>query len=198
MGALVKASIPQPTPDRLAYAMSNILLDEFLERISPVGVEDVKHLASFIPVLVLVPRTASEDQLGSEFSINKTDRETTISPSLREVNPNTPPRSWPKHPGPDFVFGDVTVNFSAMEVNRKGAPVVLTTLEFKFLKYLIQNERRVLSRDELLNEVWGYQRYPCTRTVDNHILRLRHKLERDPSRPVHFRTVHGSGYKFSP
>jgi len=62
--------------------------------------------------------------------------------------------------------------------------------------WLKLNAGRVISRDELLNEVWGYENYPCTRTVDNHILRLRQKLERDPSRPVHFRTVHGAGYKF--
>jgi DNA-binding response OmpR family regulator len=54
----------------------------------------------------------------------------------------------------------------------------------------------VISRDELLNEVWGYQNYPSTRTVDNHILKLRQKLEKDPTNPVHFRTVHGMGYKF--
>jgi DNA-binding response OmpR family regulator len=95
-------------------------------------------------------------------------------------------------------FGDVIVNFSALEVSRKGQPIVLTTLEFKTLKYFIQNARRAISRDELLNQVWGYENYPCTRTVDNHILRLRQKLEPDPSRPVHFRTVHGAGYKFSP
>jgi hypothetical protein len=69
-----------------------------------------------------------------------------------------------------FVFGDVTIRFSAMEAFRKGEPVVLTTMEFKVLKYLIQNAHRVISRDELLNEVWGYENYPCTRTVDNHIL----------------------------
>jgi DNA-binding response OmpR family regulator len=54
----------------------------------------------------------------------------------------------------------------------------------------------VISRTELLNEVWGYNNYPTTRTVDTHILRLRQKLERDPTDPVHFRTVHGTGYKF--
>jgi DNA-binding response OmpR family regulator len=90
------------------------------------------------------------------------------------------------------------VNFSAMEVSRDGVPVVLTGLEFNVLKYMIQNTGRVISRDELLNEVWGYQNYPCTRTVDNHIMRLRHKLEPIPSRPAHFRTVHGTGYKFTP
>jgi DNA-binding response OmpR family regulator len=63
-------------------------------------------------------------------------------------------------------------------------------------EYLIQNARRVISRAELLNEVWGYENYPSTRTVDNRILKLRQKLERDPSRPAHFRTVHGAGYKF--
>jgi DNA-binding response OmpR family regulator len=95
-------------------------------------------------------------------------------------------------------FGDVTINFPAMEALRKGEPVVLTAMEFKTLKYFIQNARRVISRDELLNEVWGYENYPCTRTVDNHILKLRQKLERNPSRPVHFRTMHGAGYKFLP
>jgi DNA-binding response OmpR family regulator len=97
-----------------------------------------------------------------------------------------------------FVFGDVTVNFSAMEAVRNGELVVFTTGEFKTLKYLIQNAGRVISREELLNDVWGYENYPCTRTVDNRILRLRQKLELDPARPVHFRTVHGTGYKFLP
>ena len=83
-----------------------------------------------------------------------------------------------------------------MEVKRDGKPVVLTAQEFKTFQFLVQNADRVISRDELLNEVWGYQNYPSTRTVDNHILKLRQKLERDPSSPVHFRTVHGMGYKF--
>jgi DNA-binding response OmpR family regulator len=85
-----------------------------------------------------------------------------------------------------------------MEALRKGLPVVLTALEFKTLKYFVQNARRVISRDELPNEVWGYENYPCTRTVDNHILRLRQKIETDPSRPTHFWTIHGAGYKFLP
>ena len=64
------------------------------------------------------------------------------------------------------------------------------------LKFFAQNLERVVTREELLNVVWGYQDYPSTRTVDNHILRLRQKLEADPGRPVYFRTVHGAGYKF--
>ena len=97
-----------------------------------------------------------------------------------------------------LVFGEVTVNFPEMLAYRGSKPIPMTNMEFKMLKYLIQNARRVISRDELLNEVWGYENYPCTRTVDNHILRLRQKLEREPSRLVHFQTVHGAGYKCLP
>lgn len=93
-------------------------------------------------------------------------------------------------------FDGISVDFKKMEVVREGKVVVLTAQEFKTLHFLVQNADRVIGRDELLNEVWGYQNYPSTRTVDNHILKLRQKLERDPASPVHFRTVHGMGYKF--
>ena len=95
-------------------------------------------------------------------------------------------------------FGNVRVDFTKMELWRDGVPVQLTSQEFKLLKFMVQNAERVLSREELLNHVWGYQSYPSTRTVDNHILRLRHKVENDPANPQHFRTVHSSGYKFVP
>jgi len=97
-----------------------------------------------------------------------------------------------------LVYGDMTICFSAMEVHRCGQLVALTRKEFTTLAYLLKNARRVISREELLNEVWGYESYPSTRTVDNHILRLRKKLETEPARPKHFRTVHGMGYKFLP
>ena len=98
----------------------------------------------------------------------------------------------------DAFVGDVKVNFATMEVSRRGEPLFLTALEFKTLKYLIANPRRVISRDELLNEVWGYQNYPTTRTVDNQVAKLRKKLEQNSARPVHLRTVRGVGYKFLP
>lgn len=95
-----------------------------------------------------------------------------------------------------FGFDDVEVNFSRMELHRSGELIPLTPQEFKMLRFFLNNPERVISRTELLNEVWGYNNYPTTRTVDTHILRLRQKLERDPTDPVHFRTVHGTGYKF--
>jgi DNA-binding response OmpR family regulator len=97
-----------------------------------------------------------------------------------------------------FSFGDVKVDFTKMELTRDGVPVQMTSQEFKVLKFMIHNAGRVLSREELLNQVWGYKNYPTTRTVDNHILRLRQKLEKDSANPMHFRTVHSAGYKFVP
>jgi DNA-binding response OmpR family regulator len=84
-----------------------------------------------------------------------------------------------------------------MEAARTGKPVTLTTQEFKLLKFLARSPGRVISREELLNEVWGYANYPTTRTVDSHILRLRQKLEPDPANPRYFLTMHGAGYKFT-
>ena len=95
-------------------------------------------------------------------------------------------------------FGDVQVNFESVEVRRSNRLVILTSLEFKLLAFLIRNPRKALSRADLLDQVWGYECYPCTRTVDTHILRLRQKLEVDATCPVHFITVYGIGYKFVP
>lgn len=95
-------------------------------------------------------------------------------------------------------FGEVIVDLDSMEVRRSDQLVKLTTMEFKVLKHFATNPNRVISRDDLLNQVWGYHHYPSTRTVDNHILRLRQKLEPNFGSPVHFRTVHGIGYRFTP
>jgi DNA-binding response OmpR family regulator len=101
-------------------------------------------------------------------------------------------------PGNLYFFGDVMVDFSKMEITRSGEKVTVTAKEFKTLEFLTKNAERTISRDELLNEVWGYQNYPRTRTVDNHILKLRQKLESVPSNPSHFLTMFGLGYKFVP
>jgi DNA-binding response OmpR family regulator len=97
-----------------------------------------------------------------------------------------------------LTFGNARIDFTSMEASRAGKPVTLTTQEFKLLKYLASFAGRVISREELLNEVWGYQNYPSTRTVDNHVLRLRQKLEPDPAAPRYLLTMHGAGYKFAP
>jgi DNA-binding winged helix-turn-helix (wHTH) protein len=95
-------------------------------------------------------------------------------------------------------FGQIRIDFLAMEVCRSDRPVSLTAMEFKVLKFFVSNPNRVISRDDMLNQVWGYENYPCTRTVDNQVLKLRKKLEAEAEHPLHFRTVHGVGYKFIP
>jgi DNA-binding response OmpR family regulator len=97
-----------------------------------------------------------------------------------------------------LIFGDTKIDFTSMVVTRGGKSLAFTAQEFKLLKYFARCPARVISRQELLNEVWGYENYPTTRTVDNHILRIRQKLEPDPARPRYFLTMHGTGYKFAP
>jgi DNA-binding response OmpR family regulator len=99
-------------------------------------------------------------------------------------------------PSRQVSFGKVTADFSAMEFRNDGVKVILTANETKLLRYFLDNAERVITREELLIEVWGYTAYPTTRTVDNQVMKLRQKLEADPARPVHFRTMHGIGYKF--
>jgi len=96
-----------------------------------------------------------------------------------------------------LTFSDVQIDFTSMEAARGGKALTLTAQEFKLLKFFARSPGRVISREELLNEVWGYENYPTTRTVDNHILRLRQKLEPDPANPRFFLTIHGAGYKFT-
>ena len=93
-------------------------------------------------------------------------------------------------------FGDVKVDFRKAEVRRGDELIELSALEFKLLRYFLDHRDAVLSRDELLNKVWGYEQMPHSRTVDVHVSGLRQKIETSPSHPEHIVTVHGMGYKF--
>lgn len=95
-----------------------------------------------------------------------------------------------------YEFGGVTVDFAKAEVRRNEEPVEMSARELRLLGYFIEKKDLVLSRDELLNKVWGYEALPCTRTVDVHVAWLRQKLEANPRHPQYILTVHGVGYKF--
>jgi len=101
-----------------------------------------------------------------------------------------------KHLLAHYHFADVALDFVKMEARKGDQPVVLTTREFAILRLMVSNKGVVISRDRLLNEVWGYDAYPSTRTVDNQIVKLRQKLEDDPENPRFILTVRGTGYKF--
>lgn len=95
-----------------------------------------------------------------------------------------------------FTFGDVEVDFDAAEAKKAGRPIELSTLELRLLRYLLEKRGKVVSRDELLDKVWGYDSTSMTRTVDVHVSSLRQKIEDQPGKPRHLITVHGQGYKF--
>jgi two-component system alkaline phosphatase synthesis response regulator PhoP len=95
-----------------------------------------------------------------------------------------------------YSFGEVEVNLRSCQVSRQGRSVEFSSKEFDLLKYFLAHPGEALTRDRLLEEVWGYDKFPTTRTVDAHIVRLRQKLEAKPEDPRFFLTVHGTGYKF--
>ena len=96
-----------------------------------------------------------------------------------------------------YQFGDIAVDVRKAEVTQKGQPLDLSAKEFQLLKYFIEHRGATISRDELLNQVWGYSAMPSTRTVDVHVAWLRQKLEPNPRVPQYILTVHGMGYKFA-
>ena len=175
-----------------------LVLDLRLPKMSGRDVcRQVKAIAPNLPVVVLSAASDVSDkvlllELGADDYVTKpfSPREL-LARVRRALQHNAPPPKTTL-----LSFDNVTVDLERMEVKRDGLLIAFTAQEFKTLHFFLQNPERVISRDELLNEVWGYQNYPSTRTVDNHILKLRQKLERDPASPVHFRTVHGIGYKF--
>jgi DNA-binding response OmpR family regulator len=159
--------------------------------------QEIKRLSPNVPIIVLSAASDVSDkvlllELGADDYVTKPFSPRELLARVRAALR----RNARSGVGEVASFARVSVDFSKMEVLRDGEPVEMTAQEFKTLKFLLQNAERVVTRDELLNEVWGYQNYPSTRTVDNHILKLRQKLEVDPANPVHFRTVHGVGYKF--
>jgi DNA-binding response OmpR family regulator len=177
-----------------------VVLDLRLPELSGNDVcREIKREAPAVPVIVLSATNDVTDkvlllEMGADDYVTKPFSPRELLARLRAVV-----RRNRRELGSDrFRFGNVFVDFRTMEVTRNGQPVALTAHEFKLLKLFTQNSRRVFSRSELLNEVWGYENYPSTRTVDNRIWQLRLKLEDDPANPLHFQTVHGAGYKFIP
>jgi len=181
-----------------ASAPAAVVLDLRLPKVS--GRDVCKELKSMAPTLPIVVLSAASDvsdkvlllELGADDYVTKP-----FSPRELMARVQAAIRRTQKPVENLRVsFGNITADFSGMEVFKNGSPVVLTAHEIKLLKYFVEHPERVITREELLNDVWGYTSYPTTRTVDNQVMKLRQKLEADPAHPVYFRTMHGIGYKF--
>ena len=177
-----------------------IILDLMLPKMS--GYEICRKLRSqgvATPILILTARGEEADRvlgldLGADDYVTKpfSIREllARVRALLRRMQPAAASDAM------KITFADVSIDFLRYEALKNGQAVELTRKEFGIIRFLSARAGVVVSRDELLNEVWGYDAYPTTRTVDNHIASLRAKLEPDPANPRHFLTVHGVGYKF--
>ena len=186
----------------LALALSEapdlILLDVMMPGMSGWDLcRELRRRGLDVPVIMLTARGEEVDRvLGLELGA---DDYVTKPFSLRELMARI--RAVLRRPGPrqkfeEFAFGSVRVHLRARQAFKGGHEVRLTRKEFDLLRYLVEHPGEVITRDRLLDEVWGYERFPTTRTVDTHILRLRQKFEDDPERPTHILTAHGQGYRF--
>jgi DNA-binding response OmpR family regulator len=176
-----------------------ILLDLMLPRMP--GEEICRTLRQegiTTPVLFLTAKNEEEHrvagfELGADDYVSKPF---SIRELLGRIQAILKRAAGQKHLLAHFHFGKVSLDFVKMEARRGDQPVTLTTREFAILRLMVSNKGVVIPRDRLLDEVWGYEAYPTTRTVDNQIVKLRQKLEDDPENPRHILTVRGTGYKF--
>lgn len=174
-----------------------IVLDVMMPRKDGFEVcREIRRSGMRVPIIMLTAKTQDSDKvLGLELGaddyvtkpFNPRELRARIKAILRRSGSELPEL---------YKFGDVEVDFSSHEVRRTGKPVPLTHMEFRLLTALIRCRGRVLSRDQLLSDVWGLDSFVTDRAVDTHVANLRKKIERKPSDPRHLITVHGAGYRF--
>ena len=190
------------------HAYAAIILDIMLPDLD--GFELCRRLrdsGNYTPVIMLTARSAPEDRVrglevgADDYLVKPFD----VNELLARIQSLIRRQRWVAADGPQspstsemLQFGNVQVDFDAPKVTVDGKVCSLTRLELDLLRYFSERPDRVLSREELLENVWHLRNYPNTRTVDNFVLRLRKYFEPDPSSPVHFLSIRGSGYRFCP
>jgi two-component system alkaline phosphatase synthesis response regulator PhoP len=177
-----------------------VLLDVMLPRMNGLDVlRELRRRSIETPVIMLTARGQIVDKvvglkLGADDYVTKpfemVELLARIEAKLRRA-PAAPP------PTEGYQFGEVRVDFRRAEVTKAGQPIELSAREFQLLRYFIEHRGATLTREELLNEVWGYNAMPSTRTVDVHVAWLRQKIEPTPRHPRFILTIHGMGYKFA-
>src|SRR5215470_11630903 len=176
-----------------------VVLDVMMPKMS--GLDVCKQLKARKPSMPIIMLTARGQEIDKVVGLELGADDYVTKPfSIRELMARVKAVLRRAHAAPKdkelYKFGDVEVNLRSCQVSRKGKPVDVSSKEFELLKYFLCHSGEAISRDKLLEEVWGYDRFPTTRTVDAHIVRLRQKVEVKPEDPHFILTVHGVGYKF--
>ncbi len=166
----------------------------------------IRALQSYTPIIMLTAKCSEVDkvvglELGADDYLTKPfgmrELFARVKAVLRRYQvQNVPEAAKEPEPSDELTFGEVQIDFRTYRAKRGGADLSLSAKEFELLRFLASQPDIPVTRDQLLDQVWGYNSYPTTRTVDNFIARLRHKIEEIPDRPRHIITVHGVGYKF--
>jgi len=177
-----------------------ILLDVMLPGMSGLDVcRELRRKKMEVPIIMLTAKSEEIDQvlgleIGADDYVTKPFSLRELLARIRVCLRRRPPAKTPQLAS--YRFGDVEIDFEKLRAARAGKPLELTSKEYDMLRLLIHCHGEVVTRDRMLSELWGYETYPTTRTVDTHILKLRQKVESDPASPQHILTIYGEGYKF--
>jgi DNA-binding response OmpR family regulator len=182
--------------ERQAFAL--VLLDVRLPGMSGFDVcREMRSRGARVPVIMLTARTREVDRIAG-LDVGADDYVTkpfSVRELLARVRAQVRRDDWHSHAGDEFTFGDVSVRLRQRIVTRRGHRVALSAREFELLRYLIAHRNEIVSREQLLRDVWGYHEASITRTVDNYVAKLRTQLEARPHDPRYIVTVHGTGYQ---
>jgi DNA-binding response OmpR family regulator len=177
-----------------------IILDIMLPKMNGLDIcRELRQKNISIPIIMLTAKGEEIDKvLGLEIGADDyMTKPFSIRELLARIKAHLRREKRERKKAPEvYRFGDVEIDFTHFKVMRKDKELDLTSLEIEILKYFIAHKGEVVTREALLDKIWGYEKFPTTRTIDNHILKLRKKIEGDPSHPEYILSVYGEGYRF--